>query len=113
MIPTVRPKFDRPLLEFFLRTLHETILSIPAVAPQHPLAASRSLLKAGVAIPYPAPLPTEETNWKVSFQPPSNITLVGSWANRLSVKPKDDERYVVDIAVQMPNVSVSFFGIIF
>lgn len=76
------------------------------MAPQHPLAASRSLLKAGVAIPYAVPLPTEETNWKVAFQPPSDITLVGSWANKLSVKPKDGERYTVDIAVQMPNVSV-------
>jgi hypothetical protein len=52
------------------------------------------------------PLPTEETNWKVAFQPPSNITLVGSWANKLSVKPKDGEKYTVDLAVQMPNVSV-------
>jgi len=107
LIPSVRPKFDRLVLESFLRTLHETISSIPAVDPQHPLAASRSLLKAGVAIPYPAPLPTEETNWKVAFQPPANITVVGSWANKLSVKPKDGERYTVDIAVQMPNVSAS------
>ena len=111
MIPSVRPKFDRPVLESFLRTLHETISSIPAIAPQYPLAASRSLLKAGVATPYAAPLPTEETNWKVAFQPPSDITLVGSWANKLSVKPKDDERYTVDIAVQMPNVSVLFSDI--
>ena len=61
-----------------------------------------------MAIPYAAPLPTEETNWKVAFRSPTNITLVGSWANKLSVKPKDDERYTVDIAVQMPNVSVFF-----
>ena len=57
------------------------------------------------------PLPTEETNWKVAFQPPSNITLVGSWANKLSVKPKDGEKYTVDLAVQMPNVSVLISGI--
>ena len=106
LIPSVRPKFDRPVLETFLRTLHETISLIPAVAPQQPLSASRSLLKAGIAIPYAIPLPTEETNWKVVFQPPANITIVGSWANKLSVRPKDGERYIVDLAVQMPNVSV-------
>ena len=106
MIPSVRPKFDRPVVESFLRTLHETISSIPGVPPQHPLVASRSLLKAGVAVPYVTPLPTEETNWKVAFQPPASITVVGSWANKLSVKPKDGERDIVDLAVQMPNVGV-------
>jgi U3 small nucleolar RNA-associated protein 22 len=63
------------------------------------------MLKESVAVPYATPLPTEETNWKVAFQPPENITVVGSWANKLSVKPKDGERYTVDLAVQMPNVS--------
>jgi len=65
------------------------------------------MLKADIAIPYATPLPTEETNWKVAFQPPANVTVVGSWANKLSVKPKDGERYTVDLALQMPNVSVS------
>lgn len=104
-MPTIRPKFDRPALETFLRVLHECISSIPAVAPQHPLTASRFLLKAGVAIPYATPLPTEETNWKVAFQPPADIAVVGSWANKLSVKPKDGDKYTVDLAVQMPDVS--------
>ena len=58
-----------------------------------------------MAIPYATPLPTEETNWKVAFNPPANITVVGSWANKLSVKPKDGDLYTVDLAVQMPNVS--------
>ena len=75
------------------------------------MTASRSLLKSGVVIPYPTPLPTEETNWKVAFQPPVNITVAGSWANKLSVKPKDGEKYTVDLAVQMPNVSVLVLSI--
>ena len=66
------------------------------------------MLRVGIAIPYAAPLPTEETNWKVAFLPPENIVVVGSWVNKLSVRPKDGERYVVDLAVQMPNVSVVF-----
>lgn len=110
LIPSVRPKFDRPILETFLRTLHETISSIPAVAPQHPLTASDSLLRAGIVIPYAAPLPTEETNWKVAFLPPEKIAVVGSWVNKLSVRPKGGERYTVDLAVEMPNVSVAFLS---
>ena len=69
------------------------------------------MLKAGVAIPYATPLPTEETNWKVAFQPPVNITMVGSWANKLSVRPKNGERYTVDLSVQMPNVSVLILAV--
>jgi U3 small nucleolar RNA-associated protein 22 len=73
------------------------------VAPQHPLHASRSLLKKGISVPYSDPLPTEDTKWKVAYQPPSDITLVGSWANRLSVKGKDGAKFGVDIAVEMPD----------
>lgn len=79
-------------------------MGIPSIEPQHPLEASRLLLKKGVAVPYSAPLPTEETNWKVAFEKPSDITVVGSWPLRTSVKAKDAIRFGVDVAVEMPNV---------
>jgi U3 small nucleolar RNA-associated protein 22 len=86
-------------------------MAIPSTTPQHPLEAARKLLKQGVAVPYSLPLPTEETNWKVAFDPPSDITLVGSWANKVSVKPKDDQKLGVDLAIEMPDVRLvlSFF----
>jgi U3 small nucleolar RNA-associated protein 22 len=80
-------------------------MNLPSVAPQHPLDASRRLLKKNVSIPYSLPLPTEDTKWKVAFEKPSDITLVGSWANKVSVKAKDDVPYGVDLAVEMPSVS--------
>jgi U3 small nucleolar RNA-associated protein 22 len=67
------------------------------------------MLKKGVAVPYTLPLPTEETNWKVGYESPSDITLVGSWSNKMSVKPKDGLRYSVDLAVEMPDVSWAGF----
>ena len=79
-------------------------MKIPATQPQHPLEASRRLLKKNVSIPYSLPLPTEDTNWKVSFEAPSDITLVGSWPNKISVKTKDGHPYGVDVAVEMPDV---------
>lgn len=79
-------------------------MEIPSIPQQHPLEAARKMLKKGVAVPYTLPLPTEETNWKVSYESPSDILLVGSWANKISVKPKDGLRYGVDLAVEMPDV---------
>ena len=84
-------------------------MGIPSTAPQHPLEGARKLLKKGVAVPYSLPLPTEETNWKVAFDPPSEIILVGSWANKVSVKPKDDLKLGVDLAIEMPDVRLALF----
>jgi len=64
------------------------------------------MLTKGIAVPYILPFPTEETNWKVGYESPSDIFLVGSWPNKMSVKPKDGLRYGVDLAVEMPDVSI-------
>jgi U3 small nucleolar RNA-associated protein 22 len=84
-------------------------MTLPSVAPQHPLEGARFLLKRGIAVPYSFPLPTEDTKWKVSFEKPTDVTLVGSWANKVSVKAKDGGRFGVDLAVEMPEVCF-FFG---
>lgn len=110
LLPNVRPKPSRvPPLERFLFVLHSFIMSIPSTPPQHPLEGARELLKKGVAVPYSLPLPTDETNWKVAFDPPSDIILAGSWANKVSVKPKDDQKLGVDLAVEMPDVRLVLF----
>ncbi|KAJ3576829.1 hypothetical protein NP233_g152 [Leucocoprinus birnbaumii] len=104
LLPNVRPKPSRtPPLERFLLALHTFIMEIPSISQQHPLQASRKMLKKGIAVPYTLPHPTEETNWKVGYESPSEITLVGSWPNKMSVKPKDGLRYGVDLAVEMPD----------
>jgi U3 small nucleolar RNA-associated protein 22 len=108
LLPSVRPKYDGSAaanLEFVLRKLHEFLYSIPPVQPLHPLEASVQLQKQAIAVPYCQPLPTEDTNWKVSFEQPADIKLVGSWVNKLSIKSKDGEKFCVDIGVEMPNVS--------
>ena len=60
-----------------------------------------------MAVPYSLPLPAEDTNWKVAFEPPSDITLVGSWANKVSVKPKDGGKFGVDLAMDGAGARVS------
>ncbi|KAH9896561.1 Nrap protein [Cubamyces lactineus] len=104
LLPNVRPKYDNAqALEAFLMALHKFLMDLPAVSPQHPLHASRTLTKRGVDVPYVRPLPTEETNWKVSFEKPSEILLAGSWATKTAVKGKDSAKYEVDVAVEMPS----------
>lgn len=105
LLPNVRPKASRiPPLDRFLLAVHAFLMSLPTASPQHPLEAARELLKQGVSVPYSLPFPTEETNWRVSFEKPSDITLVGSWANKVNVKHKDGFRFGVDLAVEMPAV---------
>ncbi|KAJ7352492.1 Nrap protein [Mycena albidolilacea] len=104
LLPNIQPKAARiPPLDRFLQTLHGVLMALPSVAPQHPLEAARKLIKKGVSVPYCLPQPLEDTNWKVTFEKPSDITMVGSWPNKISVKGKDGSKFGVDLAVEMPT----------
>ena len=48
----------------------------------------------------------QRTNRKVAFDSISDITLAGSWANKVGVKVKDWWKFGVDLAVEMPTVSM-------
>lgn len=79
-----------------------------------PSRAEKRYLKHGdvtplqtIAVPYPLPVPTEDANWKVAFDKPANIAIVGSWINGISVKRTDDEPWVIDVAVEMPPARLS------
>lgn len=43
----------------------------------------------------------------MGFEKPSDITVVGSWANKVSVKAKDGASFGVDVAVEMPDVRMA------
>ena len=55
------------------------------------------------------PEPSADTKWKVAFTKPQDINLVGGWNTKLLVKRKDNLPYVVDLAVEMPDVSLNIF----
>ncbi|KAI0635441.1 Nrap protein [Trametes polyzona] len=104
LLPNVRPRYDKTQpLDNFLMSLHKVFMSASPVSPQHPLHASKSLANNGIAVPYVRPPPTEDTNWKVSFEKPSEIVLAGSWATKTAVKAKDSVKFEVDLAVEMPH----------
>lgn len=85
-------------------SLRTHILSLPSIPAQNPLMAAQSLAKQGVAVPFAPPLPSREDKWKVAFQPPREINVVGSWGNGTSVKKKNGGRFGVDVSVEMPEV---------
>ena len=128
LLPNVRPKESRKqLIDKFLFSLHACLSSLPSIEPLHPLAASRapsegSFLSSSekrssrngnttplqtTSVPYPLPVPTEGANWKVAFDRPANIAVVGSWINNVAVKHTDDEPWVIDVAVEMPSARLS------
>jgi U3 small nucleolar RNA-associated protein 22 len=107
-------------------SLHPFLMSIPAIEFMHPLRAAESLLASPkireqrqssvpfspVVTPYCSPYPSETTNWKVAFTPPTDITIVGSWATKTSVKGQDGATFGVDLALEMPGVRLSLVAVL-
>ncbi|KAG8990399.1 hypothetical protein FRB94_013424 [Tulasnella sp. JGI-2019a] len=88
-------------LEKCLFDIHSVISSLTEIAPQHPLRAAEALKDQGVSVVFPLPPPSEETNWTVRFSKPTDIKVVGSWANKLSVPANDGHGLEVDLALEM------------
>ena len=131
LLPNIRPKDSRrPPLNKFLFSLHAFLSSLSSVEPQHPLTAARALSDSSlplfssgrekrsrrdgtatslktIAVPYPQPAPTEDANWKVAFDKPVNISIVGAWINNVAVKRTDEEPWVIDVAVEMSSARLS------
>ncbi|KZS89136.1 Nrap protein [Sistotremastrum niveocremeum HHB9708] len=127
LVPTVLPKASTiPTLEKFLFDLYAHLTGLKAVEGDHPLRAAERLSSTpsdagvkkkkkkedknavtGISVPWTKPIPTEDVNWKVSFEPPSQegIRLVGSWAGNaksMCVKNRSGE-WGVDLAAEMPS----------
>ncbi|CAE6493644.1 unnamed protein product [Rhizoctonia solani] len=89
---------QRSTVERVLMTLHEHLMNLPSIAPCKP----PTTIKKRTTVPYPAPLPSQDSQWTVSFERPSNIQLVGSWANSVAVRGNDQTGFSVDVAVEIP-----------
>lgn len=76
-----------------------------AVEPQNPVVLAETLLSQdNIAVPFPLPAPTRDTNWTFKYGPPESVVIVGSWAGGLSVKHPDKIDFGVDLAVAIPAV---------
>ncbi|KAG2143259.1 Nrap protein [Suillus cothurnatus] len=104
LLPNVRPKeSSRQQLDHFLIALRAHCISIPSIEPLNPFVAAKVLAKQGVAVPLTFPPPSRDVKWKVAFEPPREICVVGSWGNGITVKKQSGSRFGVDLAVEMPE----------
>ncbi|KAF8320436.1 Nrap protein [Clavulina sp. PMI_390] len=103
LLPQVRPKPSiKSVIEPLLMSLHESIRSIPSISPEAPLQAFKKLQKAGTQVLTAKPEPTKATNWKVAFEPPSAIQVVGGWPHQLTILGRRETKFSVDLALEMP-----------
>ena len=85
--------------------LHSLKGIIDAIEPHGPIpiaeATAKFEKKHKIAIPYPEPKPSKESPYKVSFSPPSQCNVVGSYVAGTIIKSQP--RIAVDMVIQMPK----------
>lgn len=63
--------------------------------------AERTLIKSKVAIPFPHPRPPKDAQYKLQYDQPSNINVVGSY--QLKTGTKTSGALIIDLLVTMPS----------
>ncbi|SJX63609.1 uncharacterized protein SRS1_14361 [Sporisorium reilianum f. sp. reilianum] len=106
MLPEVRPAYQKSsALETVLRRLHQLFEAASPIAPLPAGEAIKSFQKrtsgSKVRIPFPDPAPKTDANYKLGFEKPSAMHLVGSWP--LKSAAKRPEGVDVDVAAVMPS----------
>lgn len=85
-----------------LSDLKDVILCIPERSPQHSIEAEKVIKQEyGIAVPFPHPRPATSTKYLVSFQPPTDVNVVGSFGLRCG--SRSSEPLMIDLAITMPE----------
>ncbi|KAN0064992.1 U3 snoRNP protein [Thecaphora frezii] len=105
MLPEVRPAFGKAgALELVLRRLHTLFESLQPIEPL-PVAQALDRLqkrsKRALNVPFPDPVPKGDAPYKLGFDKPAGMHLVGSWPLKSTAKKPDG--IDVDVAVVMPS----------
>lgn len=102
MSPSQPSQALSPLQEA-LSHLKSLIQAIPATLPESPLKAHKQLKHV---VPYPPAIRAslKEVNWKVAFEPPQRLNVVGLWPVGAAVNTKE-HGFNIDLALEMPSVS--------
>ncbi|KAH7369894.1 pre-rRNA processing protein-like protein Utp22 [Rhexocercosporidium sp. MPI-PUGE-AT-0058] len=103
LLTEVQPNYERRLkgVDDLLRRLKALIEGIAERDPISVPEASKALLKAHkIKIPYPDPSPDKTAAYKLSYEKPANINIIGSYASKTMVK--SDGVLSVDMVVVMP-----------
>ncbi|KAG4413369.1 hypothetical protein IFR04_013486 [Cadophora malorum] len=103
LLAEVQPNYEKRLkgVDDLLRQLKGLIESIGDRDAVSIPEASKALLKSHrITIPFPDPKPDKNAAYKLSYEKPSNVNVVGSYASKTMVK--SDDVLSVDMVVVMP-----------
>ena len=102
MLAEIRPKHGKKeaAAEEALHKLKGIIEGLPATKPASIADAERDLIKKKVAIPFPDPKPPHDAQYKLEYQKPININVVGSHSLKLATRT--NTTCVIDMVVTMP-----------
>ncbi|GAB7337640.1 hypothetical protein MBLNU457_g2935t1 [Dothideomycetes sp. NU457] len=103
MLAEIRPKHGKKeaAAEEALHKLKGIIEGLPATKPATIADAERDLIKKRVAVPFPDPKPPRDAQYKLEYQKPANINVVGSHALKLATRT--NPTCVIDMVVTMPS----------
>lgn len=91
-------------LNHVLDDLRSLVANMPSLETASVPDATKKMQKRGIAIPFPAPQPAQDVQWKLAFSSPSKITSIGSWSLSSGMKPAAGETWTADLAIEMPAV---------
>ncbi|KAM0448674.1 hypothetical protein ACHAO4_008385 [Trichoderma viride] len=84
--------------------LHRLKGIIDGIEPHDPKPITEATIKFEkehrIVIPYPDPKPAKDAPYKVSYSPPSQCNVVGSYVSRTMIKTQSE--FGIDMVVQMP-----------
>ncbi|KAL5323390.1 hypothetical protein ACEPPN_007925 [Leptodophora sp. 'Broadleaf-Isolate-01'] len=103
LLTEVQPNYEKRLkgVDDLLRKLKGLIEGIAERSPVSVPEASKALLESHkITIPYPDPKPVKSTPYKLSYEKPATVNVVGSYASKTMVK--SDGVLSVDMVVVMP-----------
>jgi U3 small nucleolar RNA-associated protein 22 len=104
LLSSLKPNYEKQVsrVQDTLHRVKEAIERLHERPPMLACEAERELRTThGIVVPFPDPRPSRETKYSVSYAPPTDINVVGSFASRTGTK--QTEKYTIDLAVTMPR----------
>ncbi|KAF2033311.1 Nrap protein [Setomelanomma holmii] len=84
-----------------MRTLKSIMEQIPGRDALSIPEAEQALKTSGVAVPFPHPSPSKDTQYKLQYERPASINATGSYPLKLATR--SDDRFSIDLVVTMPK----------
>lgn len=104
LLSELRPDYDNVIsrIQTVLRKIKDTINNVPERQERQVRAAQKEMLDAHkITVPFPHPVPDENSKYPMSFLPPADVSVIGNLYLRAGVRAT--EVLNIDLAVTMPK----------